>query len=62
MISKRVSEAINGEKAHRIIISFRVLDENRKNMLTQVNRKSQDSITTAIHNETAYITDEETRK
>ncbi len=57
-ISKRVSEATNGEKARRIIISFRVLDENRKNILAQVNRKSQDSITTAIDNETAYITDD----
>ncbi|HEX7869072.1 MAG TPA: hypothetical protein VF455_03075 [Chryseobacterium sp.] len=58
MISKKVSEATNGKIARRIIISFRVLDEKRKNIVTDIPPKSLDSIHTTIDKETEYITDD----
>lgn len=40
--------------ARRIIISFRVLDEDRKNIVTQVSQKSLDSIHQTVDKQTNY--------
>lgn len=58
MISKRVSEATNNDMARRFIISFRVLDEKRKNIVDQISKNSLDSIHTVIDKETAFITED----
>lgn len=55
MISKRVSDATNNDMARRIVISFLVLDEKRKNIVDQISKNSLDSIHTAVDKETAYI-------
>ncbi|SHN06339.1 hypothetical protein SAMN05444360_13319 [Chryseobacterium carnipullorum] len=54
-ISKQIdAEDFNGEMARRIIISFRVLDEDRKNIVTQVSQKSLDSIHQTVDKQTNY--------
>ncbi|REC56255.1 hypothetical protein DRF62_04105 [Chryseobacterium piscium] len=54
-ISKQIdAEDFNGEIARRIIISFRVLDEDRKNIVTQVSQKSLDSIHQTVDKQTNY--------
>ncbi|MCX8525879.1 hypothetical protein OF897_18350 [Chryseobacterium formosus] len=58
MISKRVSQATNNHMARRMIISFRVLNEKRKNIVDQISKNSLDSIHTTVDKETAYITED----
>lgn len=58
MISKRVSQATNGDKAHRDMMGFVVLDEYKKDISMEVSQKSKDSIHKLVDQETEYITED----
>ena len=58
MISKRVSQATNGDMARRDMMGFVVLDEYKKDISMKVSQKSKDSIHKKVDQETEYITED----